>query len=325
MSADFVITIHGWLEKFSISVLSSLLAPISEKSILYWPYLAASIAVAVLAYALARNRRRATFLNGFRKAYFTKAIWWHASAQADYRYYFVNTLLYPMIVGPLVVTAAWSAGPTSEALSLILGPHPAAAAPTLWLTVLQHRFEWLWQFHKVHHSAEVLTPITSFRLHPVDLFLMHSFPGLLTGLVQGVFDYASGGAIGYLSFFGLHAGIALYNLVGNLRHSHVWVSYGPLNKWLICPAMHQIHHSALPRHFGCNVGYALTIWDRLLGTHYAPESYEEFPMGLGEGNDHEYHGIWAMYWRPVKDFVAYLQGRRGGVGYGDAEGGRDAG
>jgi len=29
----------------------------------------------------------------------------------------------------------------------------------------------LWEFHKVHHSANVLTPITAFRVHPVDTWL----------------------------------------------------------------------------------------------------------------------------------------------------------
>ena len=41
----------------------------------------------------------------------------------------------------------------------------------VWLThYLQHKVVVLWQFHQVHHSAEVLTPMTVYRMHPVDLF-----------------------------------------------------------------------------------------------------------------------------------------------------------
>ena len=32
---------------------------------------------------------------------------------------------------------------------------------------LSHKVPLLWEFHKVHHNAEVLTPLTNFRLHPV--------------------------------------------------------------------------------------------------------------------------------------------------------------
>ena len=37
-----------------------------------------------------------------------------------------------------------------------------------WLNhYVPHRVPFLWEFHKVHHSATVLTPLTNFRVHPV--------------------------------------------------------------------------------------------------------------------------------------------------------------
>ena len=37
-----------------------------------------------------------------------------------------------------------------------------------WLNhYLSHRIAFLWEFHKVHHSATVLTPLTNFRVHPI--------------------------------------------------------------------------------------------------------------------------------------------------------------
>lgn len=68
MSADFVSMIHGWIEAFSLSVLSTLMAPIQMGSILYWPYLLTSLGLAVLVFTLARHGLGKNYLSGFRKA-----------------------------------------------------------------------------------------------------------------------------------------------------------------------------------------------------------------------------------------------------------------
>jgi sterol desaturase/sphingolipid hydroxylase (fatty acid hydroxylase superfamily) len=49
---------------------------------------------------------------------------------------------------------------------------------------MQHHIPALWRFHKVHHSATVLTPFTDFRAHPVQLALML----LVTSVVVGQQD-----------------------------------------------------------------------------------------------------------------------------------------
>jgi sterol desaturase/sphingolipid hydroxylase (fatty acid hydroxylase superfamily) len=99
---------------------------------------------------------------------------------------------------------------------------------------------------------------------------------------------------------GLHVLIWAFNLVGNLRHSPVWLSYGPrLGRWLISPAHHQLHHSCEPRHWGRNRGFELAIWDRMLGTLYVPPVQPEtFRMGLGDGSEASWHCVVRMYLRP---------------------------
>ena len=37
---------------------------------------------------------------------------------------------------------------------------------------LGHKVPLLWEFHKVHHSAEVLSPLTNYRFHPLDRVLL---------------------------------------------------------------------------------------------------------------------------------------------------------
>ena len=36
---------------------------------------------------------------------------------------------------------------------------------------LMHRIPWLWEFHKVHHSAAILTPLTGQRAHLAEIVL----------------------------------------------------------------------------------------------------------------------------------------------------------
>ena len=56
-------------------------------------------------------------------------------------------------------------------------------------------------------------------------------------------------------------------LWANLRHSHVWITYGRImERLLISPAQHQIHHSKNKVHFDRNFGVVLAIWDGMFGT-----------------------------------------------------------
>ena len=139
---------------------------------------------------------------------------------------------------------------------------------------------------------------------------MWTVPHALTDLLQGAFAYLFADTAGFYTYYGIHIGIFAYNLIGNLRHSHVWLSYGPwLSRLLLSPAMHQIHHSTEERHFGRNIGYALSIWDALFGTVYIPKGHEHFAMGLGDGSEPRYHGVWRMYWLPVADIAAGFRRR----------------
>jgi sterol desaturase/sphingolipid hydroxylase (fatty acid hydroxylase superfamily) len=301
-------------------VVSALIKPLfafnQHDSFLYWPFLAAALVLAAIVFAAHRRDGDGNFF----KRYFSRRIWGHASAKADYKFYYINGVLFPAIFAPLIISGAWVGGLAEDGLSALVGngaDHVTGTGTTLVYTLVfflaydfgrymahyvQHRFDILWHFHKVHHSAEVLTPFTAYRVHPVDLILMSSFPALATGLVNGAFNYWSGGTAGFYLFFGLHALIFVYNLIGNLRHSHVWLSYGPvLNRIFISPAQHQIHHSVERRHWGQNVGFALAIWDRMFGTLYIPKDHEQFAMGLGDGTEARYHSIKGMYWQPVRD------------------------
>ena len=130
---------------------------------------------------------------------------------------------------------------------------------------LMHRLPLLWSLHKVHHSATVLTPLTIYRVHPIESAIYFLRAILAYGVVIGGFVWLFGRSLSGLEVLGVNAFGFMFNLAfANLRHSHVYLSFGPLEKLFVSPAQHQLHHSADHRHV--NLGSALAIWDQLLGT-----------------------------------------------------------
>lgn len=158
---------------------------------------------------------------------------------------------------------------------------------TRWAVHLaMHRSTTLWQLHQVHHSAEVLTPFTLHRVHPLESLLM-SLRGVATlGVVTGVFMWLFPGQVRGYWVLGVDViGFTLAALGSNLRHSHVWLSYGPwLERVLISPAQHQIHHSIDPDDHDRNFGAGLAIWDLLFGTLRLAGAHRSLRFGLAETN-----------------------------------------
>jgi sterol desaturase/sphingolipid hydroxylase (fatty acid hydroxylase superfamily) len=131
-----------------------------------------------------------------------------------------------------------------------------------------HRVPLLWRFHQVHHSAEVLTPLTFHRVHPVEALLYETRGVLVSGLIGGVAFWWWQGAATLHTVLGVDAiGLVLNALFGNLRHSHAWIRFpAPVERWFLSPAQHQLHHGAAREENGANFGVWLAVWDRLAGS-----------------------------------------------------------
>ena len=316
-------------------VTKSLLAFLQRDSYLYWPFLLSTLLIA-LSVPLLLGRPAAAAAGGAGqsagggwKQFFSWRLWWHRSARADYRIYFANVLLFPLLLAPLLLSDGQIAGN----LNALFGIDPPAIGSAMTSTgilarvlftlvffvaydfgrfvahSLLHDMPVLWEFHKVHHSAEVLTPMTSYRLHPLDQLIMIWVPALATGLATWLFNLAVGGITAF-TFLGMHVALWVFSLIDNLRHSPVWIPYGTtVGCWLISPAHHQLHHSIEPRHWGCNRGSNLAIWDRLWGTLYVPgKEPETFRMGLGDGTEAKWNSVWRMYLAPFAGCARWAAG-----------------
>ena len=72
----------------------------------------------------------------------------------------------------------------------------------------------------------------------------------------------------------------LFNFAAaNLRHSHIWISFGKFERLFISPAQHQIHHSVGNNHV--NLGSIFSIWDGMLGTRMYSGERRSLEFGLG--------------------------------------------
>ena len=257
-------------------------------------------------------------------------VYFHRSALLDYRYYLVRALLKVALVLPIVglvdphilrsgdyitfFTKLWGACPQlGENLSLSLlyglGVFLVKDLTHYWAHRAFHS-RWLWAFHKVHHSAPVLVPATASRIHFMEEVVEKLSTAVILGVYAGIFWYACGGEISRYTLFGVSYLVLIFNGLGaNLRHSHVWFSFGPAVEHVLnSPAQHQIHHSDAPRHFNKNFGVNLSLWDWMFGTLYVTTSKPEtLRFGIGEQERDRYLTVYSLIVTPFVETARKLR------------------
>lgn len=259
-----------------------------------WPvHIAVMILISLAIYA--RTTRTTSFL----KWAFPKQMYGHASHRTDLKLFVLGQFLafvglFKLIAIATVVASAvmgvlggpLDGAPKFGAIPITIALVLALDFTVYWVHRLHHETPVLWPFHSVHHSAEVMTPITVYRKHPIYDVLSQSSKGVLGGTVQGVLLALFVDEIHVATIASVNAGYFLFNIVGaNLRHTHIWLSYGRvLEHLLISPAQHQIHHSIETRHFNKNYGEVFAFWDWMFGTLYVPETREVLRYGLCDGS-----------------------------------------
>ena len=188
-----------------------------------------------------------------------------------------------------------------------------------WVHRLLHWSDWLWEFHKVHHSVEQMGFAAHLRYHwmenvvyrsieylPLallgiglyDFFVIHIFT-----LAIGHFNHSNITVSGYISaaIVGALVGIAIVTQsfdialvsitpiiakIGVVLLTTVVFAMvlGPVMKKVFNnPEMHIWHHAYnLPsnKKFGINFGISLAIWDYIFGTAHVPGSGRDIALGF---------------------------------------------
>lgn len=136
---------------------------------------------------------------------------------------------------------------------------------------LLHRYQFLWNYHKVHHSVEEMGFATHLRYHWMENVFYTPMKYLMVMFI--------GGFTPEQAFIVYYLAIA----IGHLNHANINLSYGPLKYIFNSPKMHIWHHARhLPveRANGVNFGISLSIWDYIFRTAYIPKSGRDLPLGF---------------------------------------------
>lgn len=279
--------------------------------------------------AVPAGRKQMPRLKVWRRALFPNRMITSASGRVDIGYFMFSVFVAGLIISWAIVSAETVAGAVEAALHRVLGPagppilpRPAGIAVVTvgffvayefayWLDhFLSHKVPLLWQFHRVHHSAESLSLLTNFRVHPVDAVVFANIVALVMGIAQAFAGRLLGPGVHPFAIDGIDLVVILFAVALNhLQHSHLWITFGPVwGKWLLSPAHHQIHHSADERHFDTNLGGSLAIFDRLFGTLHMPAAKRE-RLVFGVGNEVEAPQSWrAQLITPFAGAAALVRG-----------------
>jgi|SRR5579859_9461 len=294
------------------------------------------IAVASLAWTRVRQGRGAPSMKLLIRALFPRRLLKCASTHADFGLFLFNVFPPMILFGWIIVSATQIGGLCAHGLNGLFGeraranidPGAARAIATLalflayefgyWLDhYLSHKVPFLWEFHKVHHTAEVLSPLTAFRVHPVDTLVFANISSLILGMTAGALDYLFGGSVSPFTLSGSNIVlVAFIFLTVHLQHSHIWISFtGLLGRIFLSPAHHQIHHSADPIHFNRNFGSCLSVWDWAFGTLMVPERQRQrlrFGAELRPGSPsaHSVTGVLiAPFLEALRALISQLRGK----------------
>lgn len=282
-------------------------------------YLFTGLIVAFFVYIFLRRREPAYAGDSFWRYVFPKAVYGHPSAIVDYKYVGFDILTRFFIYVPLIsgigqisyiLLSKFSVDLSFNAFTemnyyLRVAIVTLVAAAVIDFSVffshfILHKIPFLWPFHEIHHSAEVLTPVTVHRVHPVEELTNGVVSGVMTGLLAATYSAMTGDAVAPYAIFGVNIlSFVYYISVYQLRHSHVWLSYGPTMSYIIVsPAQHQIHHSIDRKHWNKNYGFTFAIWDWLFGTLYVPKEREEIKFGIPDVDYRDFSTVPRLYFLP---------------------------
>ncbi|MBV9129152.1 MAG: sterol desaturase family protein [Verrucomicrobia bacterium] len=197
----------------------------------------------------------------------------------------------------------WSAGKPFGFVHLLALPSPISFVLSFLLMDLtfyywhlaNHRAPFLWRFHNVHHIDPDLDVSTAFRFHFGEIALSTGFSLLQVSLI-GPSAWA----------------FTVYQLVFQaevlFHHSNIRLPVGAerfLNKLLVTPRMHGIHHSQIQRENNSNFGTVFPWWDRLHRTLGVNIPQDEIVIGVPGYTLREDNSFWnslTMPFRKQRDY-----------------------
>lgn len=155
---------------------------------------------------------------------------------------------------------------------------------------LQHKFSFLWRFHRVHHSDSHLNVSSSLRFHPVDVIVAQCLYQCIGTMLIGL----------SMPSFIIYGTIAIPLLI--LQHSNVKFpdKLEQMASWVIAtPGWHKIHHSTEKAQTDSHYGDVFTFWDRIFGT-WGKTQPHEIRYGIDDFHQDQHHKVGYLMTSPFK-------------------------
>jgi sterol desaturase/sphingolipid hydroxylase (fatty acid hydroxylase superfamily) len=206
------------------------------------------------------------------------------------------------LIGSLVVknaalkTSEWALGNGFGLIPLIDMPLWAQIVAGILLMDLtfyywhwaNHNISLLWRFHNVHHIDPDLDVSTSFRFHLVEILYSTAFR-LLQVLVLGVAPLS----------YAIYGVVFMYATM--FHHSNINLPVGferLLNKIVVTPRMHGIHHSAVKSETNSNYSVIFRWWDWLHRTLVLNVPQQVIKIGVPAYQRREDNRLWSLLKMP---------------------------
>jgi len=160
---------------------------------------------------------------------------------------------------------------------------------------INHEIPLLWRFHNVHHCDPDLDVTTSMRFHFVEIAYSSLFRVVQLGLI-GL------NPITFLAYEFAFQGNTFFH------HSNVKLPLGLerlLNKVLVTPRMHGVHHSDYMTETNSNYSVVLSVWDRLHRTINLNVEQKKICIGVAaylEKKDNRFWSLILMPFRPQRHY-----------------------
>jgi linoleoyl-CoA desaturase len=157
-----------------------------------------------------------------------------------------------------------------------------------WMHRLHHRWPLLWAVHSVHHEGEHFG--LSLGVRNSWFSSLSNFPFVLPLAVLGVPLEV------FVVVSSLHYGVQFYN------HNALVGRSGWLDRWLVTPSNHRVHHGTHAAYIDKNFGGTFLLWDKLFGSYQAERDDIPLQYGVVGRSVKSYNPLWANLrrWQPLR-------------------------
>lgn len=135
-----------------------------------------------------------------------------------------------------------------------------------WLHRTHHLWKLLWGIHVVHHEGEHFS--LSLGIRNSWYSSLSSFPYFLVMAIIGIRPEI------FVTVSSIHYFVQFYN------HNHLVKRSGILEKFMVTPAHHKVHHGKNDPYIDKNFGGTFVFWDKLFGTYQKEDPANPVQIGI---------------------------------------------